>query len=109
MNAMTDMEFDKFVRPLENSLASIALLRKNTSRYYREDYKSCVPFLILHFLVWKKSQQTKKDSAAAKKKEKVDNWTLTLLYPLLRCSIQGVDFISTPEMLNPRSGFYINF
>ena len=27
---------------------------------------------------------------------------------LLRCSIQGVDFISTPEMLNPRSGFYIH-
>jgi len=41
VNAMTDMEFDKFVRPLENSLA-----------------------------IWKKSQQTKKDSAAAKKKEK---------------------------------------
>ena len=111
VNAMTDMEFDKFVRPLENSLASIALLRKNTSRYYREDYKSCVPFLIPHFLVWKKSQQTKKDSAAAKKKEKVDNWTLTLgliLYPLLRCSIQGLDFISTPKMFNPRSGFYLH-
>merc|ERR1711934_206973 len=41
VNAMTDMEFDKFVRPLENSLA-----------------------------IWRKSQQTKKDSAAAKKKEK---------------------------------------
>merc|ERR1712112_560278 len=43
VNAMTDMEFDKFVRPLENSLA-----------------------------IWRKSQQTKKDSAAAKKKEKVN-------------------------------------
>merc|ERR1712117_153651 len=36
--AMGDMEFDKFVRPLENSLA-----------------------------IWKKSQQTKKDMAAKKK------------------------------------------
>jgi len=44
VNAMTDMEFDKFVRPLENSLA-----------------------------IWRKSQQTKKDSAAAKKKEKVSS------------------------------------
>merc|ERR1711934_771306 len=41
VSAMGDMEFDKFVRPLENSLA-----------------------------IWKKSQQSKKDSAAAKKKDK---------------------------------------
>ena len=38
VTAMGDMEFDKFVRPLENSLA-----------------------------IWKKSQQTKKDMAAKKK------------------------------------------
>eukprot|EP00092_Neocalanus_flemingeri_P007534 GFUD01008132.1.p2 GENE.GFUD01008132.1~~GFUD01008132.1.p2 ORF type:complete len:150 (-),score=73.65 GFUD01008132.1:158-607(-) len=38
VNAMGDMEFDKFVRPLENSLA-----------------------------IWKKSQQAKKDTAAKKK------------------------------------------
>merc|ERR1712243_305011 len=41
VSAMADMEFEKFVRPLENSLA-----------------------------IWKKSQQFKKDSAAAKKKDK---------------------------------------
>merc|ERR1712111_236050 len=40
INAMSDMEFEKFVRPLENSLA-----------------------------IWKKSQQDKKDSAAAAKKK----------------------------------------
>ncbi|CAB4069731.1 POLE3 [Lepeophtheirus salmonis] len=39
ISAMGDMEFDKFVRPLENSLEN-----------------------------WKKSQQKKKDTAAAKKK-----------------------------------------
>ena len=38
VTAMGDMEFDKFVRPLENSLA-----------------------------IWKKSQQAKKDTAAKKK------------------------------------------
>ena len=38
VTAMGDMEFDKFVRPLENSLA-----------------------------IWKKSQQVKKDTAAKKK------------------------------------------
>merc|ERR1712096_124484 len=42
VTAMGDMEFDKFVRPLENSLA-----------------------------IWKKSQQAKKDSAAKKKAEAV--------------------------------------
>merc|ERR1712080_547505 len=41
VSAMGDMEFEKFIRPLENSLA-----------------------------IWKKSQQSKKDSAAAKKKDK---------------------------------------
>merc|ERR1712112_701828 len=40
ISAMSDMEFEKFVRPLENSLA-----------------------------IWKKSQQDKKDSAAAAKKK----------------------------------------
>merc|ERR1712025_1448097 len=40
INAMSDMEFEKFVRPLENSLA-----------------------------IWKKSQQEKKESAAAAKKK----------------------------------------
>ena len=29
VNAMTDMEFDKFVRPLENSLASKSSPREN--------------------------------------------------------------------------------
>merc|ERR1712122_216845 len=43
VNAMTDMEFDKFVRPLENSLA-----------------------------IWKKSQKDKKDSAAAAKKKALE-------------------------------------
>eukprot|EP00088_Acartia_fossae_P013105 TRINITY_DN1679_c0_g1_i1.p1 TRINITY_DN1679_c0_g1~~TRINITY_DN1679_c0_g1_i1.p1 ORF type:complete len:164 (+),score=67.39 TRINITY_DN1679_c0_g1_i1:48-539(+) len=41
ISAMTDMEFDKFVKPLENSLA-----------------------------LWKKSQQEKKNTAAKKKAEK---------------------------------------
>jgi len=40
ISAMSDMEFEKFVRPLENSLA-----------------------------IWKKSQKDKKDSAAAAKKK----------------------------------------
>merc|ERR1712098_169426 len=40
VSAMADMEFEKFVRPLENSLA-----------------------------IWKKSQQEKKESAAAAKKK----------------------------------------
>jgi len=40
ISAMSDMEFDKFVRPLENSLA-----------------------------IWKKSQKDKKDSVAAAKKK----------------------------------------
>jgi len=40
VNAMSDMDFEKFVRPLENSLA-----------------------------IWKKNQKDKKDSAAAKKEE----------------------------------------
>ena len=60
VNAMTDMEFDKFVRPLENSLASEFPLSGSKT-----------PLFILVNLVWRKSQQTKKDSAAAKKKEKV--------------------------------------
>ena len=30
-----------------------------------------------------------------------------ILYQLLRCSIIGVDFISTPEIFNPRIGIYI--
>ena len=42
VSAMGDMEFDKFVRPLENSLA-----------------------------IWKKSQQAKKDTAAKKKSASV--------------------------------------
>lgn len=42
VNAMSDMDFEKFVRPLENSLA-----------------------------IWKKNQKDKKDSAAAKKEEAV--------------------------------------
>ena len=33
VNAMTDMEFDKFVRPLENSLASKDLMRKKKLVY----------------------------------------------------------------------------
>ena len=44
INAMGEMDFDKFVRPLENSLA-----------------------------IWKKSQKDKKDTAAAKKKASGDN------------------------------------
>eukprot|EP00088_Acartia_fossae_P031722 TRINITY_DN32538_c0_g1_i1.p1 TRINITY_DN32538_c0_g1~~TRINITY_DN32538_c0_g1_i1.p1 ORF type:complete len:148 (-),score=37.51 TRINITY_DN32538_c0_g1_i1:40-483(-) len=43
INAMSDMDFEKFVRPLENNLA-----------------------------IWKKSQKDKKDTAAAKKKAVTD-------------------------------------
>jgi hypothetical protein len=59
---MTEMEFDKFVKPLENSLAS----------------KFSLIFFIINLnftmcdicdLVWKKSQKEKKDTAAKKRAE----------------------------------------
>ena len=92
VNAMTDMEFDKFVRPLENSLASKFSRRQiNLQISFFSSSSICqfgpfcgsafksfqstfdLPSMIftLVILVWRKSQQTKKDSAAAKKKEKV--------------------------------------
>ena len=61
---MSEMELDKFCRPLENSLASKAkmyIVTKpvpyNTSQY-------------LFFEVWRSGQQDKKEQAARKKAEK---------------------------------------
>ena len=57
--AMNEMEFDKFVRPLENSLASI-----NNINFL------CIQWFVS---VWKKGQQEKKEQAAKKKASKKDS------------------------------------
>ena len=59
ISAMNEMEFDKFVRPLENSLASM------TWRWF-------VICLTNNISVWKKGQQEKKEQAARKKASKKD-------------------------------------
>ena len=58
ISAMAEMEFDKFVRPLENSLAS--------------GYSYCFghTHVSFHLTVWKKGQQDKKELAAKKKAAK---------------------------------------
>ena len=58
ISAMAEMEFDKFVRPLENSLAS--------------GYSYCFghTHVSFHLAVWKKGQQDKKELAAKKKAAK---------------------------------------
>ena len=58
ISAMAEMEFDKFVRPLENSLAS--------------GYSYCFghTHVIFHLAVWKKGQQDKKELATKKKAAK---------------------------------------
>ena len=59
--AMNEMEFEKFVRPLENSLAS---------EYWKWFILAFVLHGILCFIVWKKGQQDKKEQAAKKKAAK---------------------------------------
>ena len=61
---MGDMEFDKFVRPLENSLAS---------KFSHTQFQTWN--LTIDILVWKKSQQAKKNEAAKKKAEAAANKT----------------------------------
>ena len=62
--AMSEMELDKFCRPLENSLAS-----KANMYIFAQPYHS-IPIKFLFFAVWRSGQQDKKEQAARKKAEK---------------------------------------